>query len=359
MGLTDILFPTERIVTLDIGAKNVKVAQFSVKGKVLVLTHFEIFPTPRHEGKELSLKDPIMQDLLREIFVKNLKWTSRKKLYLGMPGASVLTKLIQVPKMDKAVVQEHIKFEASQYLPYDIDEANYDYIELFVLSKDPNVQSFFFIAVDKKNLAMYTSALTEIQVKIEAIDTDFFSLQRVYSRNQPKTNISKNENVLILDIGFQNIGFHVVRDCQIIFSRNILSGLHAYLEEIQNSLGVSEHEADSLLNAVCKHEDIPAEVFQVIQNYHPTFCREVSMGLEYFLNYFSNEKISKCCITGGGSDLPGLQEELSRRMEIKIKPLQVFRNIQTKWFSKKRLMEIQPFAGVCIGLALRIYDKLS
>ena len=357
MGLTEILFPIDKIVTLDIGTKNVKAAQFCLQGKILVLTHFEMIPRPRHDGKELSLKDPVMQEILSDLFIKKLRWTGRKKLYLGISGASVLTKVIQVPKMDKAVVQEHIKFEASQYLPYDIEEANYDYIELFVLSKDPQMQSFFFVAVDKKNLAVYSSALTEIQVQIKAIDTDFFSLQRVYSHNQSKINISKDENILILDIGFQNIGFHIIRDSQIIFSRNLLSGLNSYLEEIQNSLGVSEIEADNLLSTACKNQDIPVDVLQVIQNCHSTFCREISMGLEYFLNYFSNEKVSKCCITGGGAGLPGLQEELSRRMEIKIKPLQVFRNMRTKGFSKKKLEEIQSFAGVCIGLALRVYDK--
>ena len=357
MGLTEILFPVDKIVTLDIGTKNVKVAHFCLQGKILVLTHFEIVPRPRHDGKELPLKDSEMQEMLSDLFIKKLRWTSRKKLYLGISGASVLTKVIQVPKMDKAVVQEHIKFEASQYLPYDIDEANYDYIELFVLSKDPHMQSFFFVAVDKKNLAVYSSALTEIQLKIKAIDTDFFSLQRVYSHNQSKINILKDENILILDVGFQNIGFHIIRDCQIIFSRNLLSGLCSYLKEIQNSLGVSELEADNLLSTACKNQDIPVDVLQVIQSYHPTFCREISMGLEYFLNYFSNEKISKCCITGGGADLPGLQEELSRRMDIKIKPLQVFRNMRTKGFSKKKLAEIQSFAGICMGLALRVYDK--
>ena len=358
MNLFEFFFPREKIVTLDIGSKYIKAAQFTIIGKQPVLTHFEMIPCAAHSMEKGVLTDgSIIQESLANLLIKRLKWNSRKKLYLSVPGSIVLTKTIQIPKSEEEVVAEHIKFEAGQYLPYSIEEANYNYITLPGLSKEPNMQTYFFIAVKKSSIGVYSSCLLNIRAKIETIDTEFFALQRIFTHNQSKKNISTTENVLILDVGFQTVGFHILRGNQIIFSRNLLLGLTAYLTEIQNSLGVSAYEAQSLLNTACKGNIIPDDVMKVIQNYHSTFCREVSMGMEYFLNYFPDEEVSKCCITGGGADLPELQAELSRRMEIKIKQLEIFRKIQTRGFSKKKLKEIQAFSGICVGLALRFYYK--
>lgn len=358
MNLFEFFFPKDKIITLDVGSKYIKAAHFTMSGKQPVLTHFEMTPCPsKAMEKGVLTEGAVIHEPLKELLIKKLKWNSRKKLFLSAPGSIVLTKIINVPKSEEEVMSEHIKYEASQYLPYNVEEANYNYIELSGLSKDPNMQTYFFVAVKKKSIGLYSSCLFNIQVKPEAIDTEFFALQRVFARNQSKKHILKTENILILDVGFQTVGFYVLRGSQVIFSRNLLSGLQSYLMEIQNSLGLSSYESQSLLNTACKGNDIPDDVIKVIQNYHSTFCREISMGKEYFLNYFPDEELSKCCITGGGADLPELQTELSRRLEMKIKQLEIFRNIQTRGFSRKKLKEIQAFSGVCIGLALRFLYK--
>ena len=357
MGLIEFFFPKERIITLDIGSRYTKAAQFYFQGKKPIFTQFEMISTPPQcFERGALLPESGINQVLSDLLKKKLKLTPIKKLLVAMQGNHIFTKDIQTPNYEKEMLNEYIKFEASQYLPYDLNEVSYDYEELNCF-KDSESKHFIFVAINKKNLNVYKSSLTDSGLKMHSIDTSFFCLEQIFAKNIPKKSITSDENILILNIGYQTTGFQILRGNQTIFSRYFTIGLESYVEEIQNQVGLTKKEAQSLLTSACTEKQIPDEITKVIRNYHSLFSREVCMGLEYFLNYLPQERISKCFVTGGGSTLLGFQKEFSRRIEADVEILPIFRNIQTKGFSKKKLAGIQSFAGVCVGLALRYGQK--
>jgi type IV pilus assembly protein PilM len=65
--------------------------------------------------------------------------------------------------------------------------------------------------------------------------------------------------------------------------------------------------------------------------------------------------VQKILISGGGSKLAGLAQELSQRLELPVEVLDPFRNINvdTKKFDPDYLSEIVPEMAVAVGLAVR------
>ncbi|MEQ1646025.1 MAG: pilus assembly protein PilM, partial [Pyrinomonadaceae bacterium] len=65
--------------------------------------------------------------------------------------------------------------------------------------------------------------------------------------------------------------------------------------------------------------------------------------------------VQKILISGGGSKLAGLSQELSQRLELPVEVLDPFRNINvdTKKFDPDYLSEIVPEMAVAVGLAVR------
>ena len=65
--------------------------------------------------------------------------------------------------------------------------------------------------------------------------------------------------------------------------------------------------------------------------------------------------VQKILISGGGSKLAGLAEELSQRLELPVEVLDPFRNIKidNKKFDPDYLKEIVPEMAVAVGLAVR------
>jgi len=65
--------------------------------------------------------------------------------------------------------------------------------------------------------------------------------------------------------------------------------------------------------------------------------------------------VQKILISGGGSKLGGLAQELSQRLELPVEVLNPFRNINVdgKKFDPDYLNEIVPEMAVAVGLAVR------
>ncbi|MCV4690013.1 pilus assembly protein PilM, partial [Escherichia coli] len=65
--------------------------------------------------------------------------------------------------------------------------------------------------------------------------------------------------------------------------------------------------------------------------------------------------VRKILISGGGSKLQGLAQDLSARLELPVETLDPFRNIKvdTRKFDPDYLSEIMPEMAVAVGLAMR------
>jgi len=65
--------------------------------------------------------------------------------------------------------------------------------------------------------------------------------------------------------------------------------------------------------------------------------------------------VRKILISGGGSKLHGLAQDLSARLDLPVETLDPFRNIKvdTRKFGPDYLSEIMPEMAVAVGLALR------
>ena len=354
MGLADLFFPKKTLITIDMGSRYLKAAQFTiVDRKWLALTHFEMRAIPPQTMSKSTLLDSqLVHKEFKALLHEQMQYNKKCKVVLGVGGSSVVTSKLSVIRTQHASVKkENIRFEASQHLPFDLDQTEYVTVDLpHTEEDDQNMDSVFLIAMQNKDLNAYNLCTHEAAVHLDVVFPSLLSSQYLLSENYKQLNPS--EYILILDIGFQTTGFYVFRNHHIVFARDLFTGAESYVQEVQRRLDVNYDEAQNLLDTVCKGENAPEEVMNIIRGHHSAVVQEISMGMEYFFNYFSKAVVSKIYVTGGGRNILGLQSEISQKMNLSLENLQVFRNIQTKGFSKKKLADLQSFAGICIGLAL-------
>ena len=357
--MLQFLFTKKSVVTFDIGSGYIKAARFDITEQRIVLTDFEMAATPKGTvDKGLLIEPGALNDLFSSLIKEKMRWKKHQsKFILMLAGKSVITKKIDIPKTESKITKEHVALEIGQYLPFDVEEANYDFIELPFLSEEESMNSIFFTAASKKMVSTYGLCFTGIGVDVDVMDTAFFALERVLSLGSDTSTLSLDKNVLILDIGCHLTGFHVVQNNHIIFSRDLAVGSNTYVQEIERRMAVSSDEAHHLLISASEGGAAPDEVLSAVENFHESFSRDILMGYEFFLNYFPDAHFSTCFVTGGGSLVPGLKEELSKKLEVEVRDLPSLRSIGTRGFSKKKLEEIQPFASNSIGMALRLLKK--
>ena len=358
MGLSDFLFPKKTMVSLDLGSRYLKVACFNIVGKQPIMTHFEMAKTPSGAmSKGGLIEGGLIQKELHNT-VRKINYKKNFKTLLSIGGPSVMTRKLNIVQSDEPEIRkENIHFEAEQYLPFDIQDSEYVTIDLPSDDPNSNTNSVFFIAVHNNTLNTYHLCMSGVSVKVNVIYPAVLALRHTVLSSHKKSFENSNEFSLLLDVGFQTTGFYVLKGEYTVFSRELFTGTSLFAASIQKRMSVSEAEALNLLDAICKNQPAPDEALEAVQERESVFFREMALGVEYFLNYFTQAKIAKGYVTGGGSHIPGLSSELSRRMGIPIQDLQVFRSIRTKGFSKKKIQEIQSFSGICVGLALSQFQN--
>ena len=140
---------------------------------------------------------------------------------------------------------------------------------------------------------------------------------------------------------------------------NITVGGSQFTDVLQRSLGLNFQQAEAVKRGV--HDAAEGIEEKSIEPLMNNVTEIVAMEIQKTFDFYratteDNETIvQKILISGGGSKLAGLAQELSQRLELPVEVLDPFRNIKidTKKFDPEYLSEIVPEMAVAVGLAMR------
>src|SRR5438270_11800359 len=100
----------------------------------------------------------------------------------SLSGHSVIIKKISLPSMSPEELAESIQWEAEQYIPFDINDVNLDYVPLTQPGTGDNVE-VILVAVKKEKINDYTSVISQTGKMPVLVDVDAFALQHCYDMN--------------------------------------------------------------------------------------------------------------------------------------------------------------------------------
>ncbi|MBU1613801.1 pilus assembly protein PilM, partial [bacterium] len=122
-----ILGKEDSVVGLDISADRVNICQLKKTGEKVSLValgteRISEEPQPKEEmGAESELTISAIQRLLKN---NNIKV---QNAYTSVSGDLVIVRYIKLPLMPKEELREVIKFQAEEYIPFDINEVVLDF----------------------------------------------------------------------------------------------------------------------------------------------------------------------------------------------------------------------------------------
>jgi type IV pilus assembly protein PilM len=127
-ALPSFSFNSDSIVGLDIGSSSVKAVElaFKGKGKDFELTHLGTAKLPSESIVQGAfLNSGAIVDTVREA-IENGKIRT-KNISAAVSGHSVIVKKVNLPSMTRDELDEQIRWEAEQYIPFDVNEVNLDF----------------------------------------------------------------------------------------------------------------------------------------------------------------------------------------------------------------------------------------
>ncbi|MGZ3771406.1 MAG: type IV pilus assembly protein PilM [Bdellovibrio sp.] len=352
-----MFFKSKKVIGLDIGTSSIKLAELEFKGKGNAqLLSFGFAPTPVNSVSGGEIIDIASVGLAIQALINEVK-TKRKNVATAMWGTAVIVKKITIPKMDKKLVNDQIRFEAEQYIPFDINNISLSH---HVIPGPANVDTMdvLLIAAQNELVNQYTQVVEISGLSCSVIDVSGFALANAFELNYGKL---PGETIGLLNFGASITNFVVLQNGEVIFCRDIPVGGSNYTNEIHKTMGVTVAEAEALkLSAISKRE-VPDEVHSVISATNETVTEEIRSSLDFLSATTNGLMLNRCFYTGGSSATSGLVETVRRVTGIPMQPFNPFLKIKAnpKKFSPEYLEQISSFAGVVTGLGLRQLGDIS
>lgn len=344
------------LIGADISSSAVKMVEIVEAGKgIYRVERYAIEPLPKDSVVEGNINNlDAVSDAVKRCH-KRLG-SNIKNLALALPNAAVISKKILVPAgqtEDDLALQ--VETEANQYIPFAIDEVNLDFQ---VLGPAPNSADDIevLIAASRKEKIIDRMAVAESAgLKAAVMDVDVLAAQTAFELIASQfPEGGKDQNIAMVDVGASVMSVNVLRNDQSIYMREQPFGGNQLTQEIQNKFGLSPEEAEAAKRAGGLPDNYEADV---LQPYMDMLGLEVARALQFFFTSTQHNQIHHIVLSGGSAAIPGVDEAVSKRVQVNTIIANPFVNMQVSGKIKaKALTQDAPSLMVACGLAMRRFD---
>lgn len=345
-----MFFSANKVIGLDIGSSSIKIAEMDVGRSGAKLTNFGIVQTPANSINGGDIADPLglsmaIRGLCSEIKIR------RKNASIGMFGTAVIVKKITIPRIDLKLVAEQVRWEAEQYIPFDVNSISLAHH--VINPKDSSeTMDILLIAAQNELVSTYYSVVQGADLKLGVLDVSAFALANVYEFNYGR---SEGQTIGLVNFGSAITNFVVVSSGEVVFSRDMPIGGQNYTNDLHKEMGVSIGEAESLKLSAASGGAVPDEVHRSLSTTTEMMTEEIRNSFDFFSGSSGGLNVSQVYYTGGAAATPGLIRNLTQATRLNFEYLNPFLRIQSgsKKISTTYLEQITPFCAIAFGLGLR------
>lgn len=348
----------KQLAGLDIGSSCIKLAEIHETSKGCVLSRFSQMPL----AKGIIVDGAVMEPKALTETIKALCKQSgckRKNVVTSISGHAVIVKKVTFVHMGEEDLRELIHDEAGKYLPFDdMGAVAYDFQILGDNPYNPTQMEVLLVAAKKEIIDGYTEVIQAAGLVPAIMDVDSFALETMYEENY---DFEQDDVAVLTNIGASITNLNVVKGGMSIFTRDFTLGGNSVTEAIAGALGIPFDEAEKAKIEGQGDDEQARALFRegVIVHAEP-ICSEIERSVDYFRSTFGAESIKQVLLSGGGAMIPGIVDDLTRRLGVETEVINPFRKItyDKNVLNRETADSIGPVAAVCVGLALRkVGDK--
>lgn len=357
MDLKSLFRRSESLISIDIGSTAVKMLELDTSGDRPKLVNLGVSPV----GYEIFSNNAITKgEKVAEQISALLEANSvaDKRVCTAVPGPAVFTKKIKMPKLDPVELANSVQFEAGNFIPHNIDAVKLDYHIIGEAGR--NQLDVLVIAVKNEILDSFLECFSYAGLEVAVADVDSFALQNMFELCYPEM-VAKT--VALVNVGARYSSINICKNGQSLFTGDVAVGGKLFTDAIAEVMGVPADQAEALKcknapatgGSAAQNDAMAGAVQDVIDRNIEYMASELNRQLSFFWNASASEdQIDSIMLSGGGSLVKGLAEELSERTGIQCATMDPLRGIEVgDSFDPAFLQEVGPMLSIAVGLGIR------
>ena len=343
----------KRVLSIDISAVGVKTLELSKDRGRFKVECFAIVPinqTPSmisNARNTNNIADAIITAL-------HLTKSKQKQASVAISGSAVITKIITLSgSLNDSEIEEQILIEADQYVPYSLNEVNFDFEVQGINKYNPEMIDVLFVASRRENVDDLVEALLKAGLKTSLVDVEIFAIENAFTLLVDSLNKNQYQTVAVVDIGAIVSTLNVLQNGCFLYTNEQDFGGKLLTEELQERLGLSYKEMNLHINKVSISDQYNDEV---LAPFKQSMGRQIQRLLQFFAS--SSTTVVDCIVLAGGcASIKDIDTLIEEKTGLPVYIANPFFNMDlSPDVNIKNLHDIAPAMMINCGLALRSFD---
>jgi type IV pilus assembly protein PilM len=341
------------LVGIDISTSGVRLVELSqVAKQEWRLERYASEPFPRGAVVDGNIENiDQVSEAVRRVWKKS--GTRAKLVALGMPPASVITKKIILPAgLSEDQLEVQVESEASQYIPFALDEVSLDFDVLGPAATSPEDIEVMLAASRREKVEDRVAIAESAGLKAVVMDIESYAARAAMDRvtaQLPKAGL--DQVVALFQIGAQVTHISVLLDGVTIYEREQPFGGNQLTQDIVRAFGLSFEEAETRKKSGELPQNYAADI---LAPFLESAALEVTRAIQFFFTSTPYTRVDQLFLAGGCALIPGLLDMIASRTKISSAVISPFKGMQlAPGVRESQLRNEAPAYLVACGLAMR------
>ncbi len=343
------------LLGLDIGSTAVKLIELSQARAGSAHTYqvesCALEPLPPGAIAERKIADPqLVGEAIRKAVARS--GSRAKAAAVAVPGSAAITKIITLPEgLSDEEMENQIKMDADQYVPYPLDEVDLDFTLLGPAVHAGEVD--ILLAAARHEIAINLIIALEIAgLKASIIDVEPYALENACILALGAQG--EDQTTAIADIGANAMRVQVMRQGRTLFAREQGFAAAQLFEEVEHRYDLTPEEARRRVI----EEDLPETYAAEVRDpFAAALAQQIGRVLQFFYSATSSKPADQVLLAGGMAGLPGLEQVVADSLGITTFVANPFLHMTLGPKVGAQLLQRQgPALALAVGLALRRFD---
>lgn len=340
------------LVGVDIGSSFVKLVALTESSGEFSLEGYAIVPVPQAAVIDGNVQDvgQVAEAVERAVKVAGI---SMSRVVVAVPSSAVISKTLSISDaFSELELEEQVKLEADQFIPYPLDEVAIDFEVKGPSEHNHDFNDILVVACRRSDVELREDVVNGAGLKCKVVDVDTYAVERAFVQLDALEHPPVDEELIgVVDVGAATLTLNVFRSGHIVYNREQAFGGNELTNSIHQHYGLPMPEVEQKLRS----GELETEIYEAfVLPFRGTVTQQVSRALQFFYSSGVHSELSRLYIMGGAAATEGLAEQIAAEIGVETHLANPFSHmkISNKLSQYKLAVDAASLVKAC-GLAMR------